>query len=159
MCFEDWIRVNGLHTSPYNCQLVLDAMTSLNQRMVQHNDNTRNVLEKLQQTKLRVCHPALTVHPSHDCVRSSFTPNRQWISVFTITSFTTKNKILTAMINCKHIVHRTSFGNPESRTDSPPWPQSNNVNGNNTVTWRISIGYENDVDQVILGIKNICSNV
>jgi len=120
MCFEDWIRVNGLHTSPYNCQLVLDAMTSLNQRMVQHNDNTRNVLEKLQQTKLRVCHPALTVHPSHDCVRSSFTPNRQWISVFTITSFTTKNKILTAMINCKHIVHRTSFGNPESRTDSPP---------------------------------------
>jgi len=59
------------------------------------------------------------------------------------------NKVMKAMSSSKFIEYKTSFGTEKSRLD--PWTKKQN----DYIMCRISIGYNDNYDTILLGINEI----
>lgn len=142
-----WICMNGMHVSPYNALEILKNVSSLEERVMSSSDLTLKVLEKIQGHKkiVELHHPSLKNHPSYKLTKRL----KYFPSCFTITVKSSKSKIMDLMQNSKYIEHKTSFGANKSRTD--PWPKATKDH----MTFRISIGFADDLETVCKGILEI----
>ena len=65
--FEENIKRNGLHVSPYNARIISENLISLEQRLKQSSQTTLQVLKQLETNPkiTTLVHPAIDTHPSH----------------------------------------------------------------------------------------------
>jgi len=144
-CFY-FLRLHGLYVAPHICQMLIDAWSTFETRMQQHQVKTQQVLSCLN-------HPNILAiqHPKHNNNKYISYFTNPWFPVFTITCKGSKNKLLKVIKKNQHLVYKTSFGSSESRVD--PWPKVDN--DNHTLTWRVSVGYDDDVNNIVVGINDI----
>ena len=148
--FEEHIKRNGLHVSPHNIGIIIENLSSMEQRLRQSSHTTIKVLQQLQ-SMLKIStiiHPAMDTHPSHQLALQYF-QHGLWPSVFTMVIPVSKETALHAMESSSMIEHKTSFGGRLSRTD--PWPHE--VNG--TTICRIAIGYDDTETNVVMGLTDL----
>lgn len=148
---EKWLRINGLHVSPHNAEIVLDNIKTMDMRIKSSSDLTCKIVNNFKHQKIiKIIHPLLPLHPSHKLTQKLF-KNSLYPSVFTFTIKSSKNKVLKAMsTKTPHwIEHKTSFGAAKTRSD--PWPKLEDEN----IICRIAIGHNDDYDRVILGLTEM----
>lgn len=151
---EQWILLNGLHTSPYNAKLIIDNITTLDKRICQSSKITLEIIHELQKN-----YPTLKInHPIINKVKLNMYP-----SVFTINipniykekkynSYKLKHE-LDKLLNITDIEYKTSFGGNMSKIDTYPKCI------NDYISVRISIGYDDDTKKVVSELKKILSQV
>jgi len=144
-----WISIHGLHVSPYNAKLILENIDSVDIRIEASSDMTLKIIDTLKNS-VKISHPSLKDHPSNKLTRIYF---KYYPSVFTFGIKASNNKVSKAIANSKIIEHKTSFGNEKSRLN--PWTSKQD----DFVMCRISIGYNDDYDTILLGINEILQAV
>ena len=126
---------SGLYVSPYNIDVILKNIQTLEKRIQKSSKTTLKILKKLNKIKnLKLNHPFLDEHDSNKLAKKYF-KNELYPSVFTFFSNKEKKEVL-KMMKESNIEHKTSFGAKHLRTD--PYPKKY---GDETLC-RIAIGYE-----------------
>jgi cystathionine beta-lyase/cystathionine gamma-synthase len=133
----------GNHINPLTVKIVSDNINSTETRVRMASDNTINVLNRLQTHKK-------IVKINHRYLENIVLP--MYPSVFTIVVHQTKAKVLSILRQSK-LKHETSFGSPYSKSD--PWPTEKN----GETTFRISIGWNDDMDTVYQDLVDIIDRV
>jgi cystathionine beta-lyase/cystathionine gamma-synthase len=148
----DWIRINGVHTSPHNCKVIGQNLSLMSNRVKQSSDLTTTIIDQLKSNSkiVSINHPYIKSHSTHELYHKIISKS-MYPSVFTIGISTSKNKALKAMEKSTIIEHKTSFGGKTTRTD--PWP----ISSNGIVYCRISVGYDdaNTLENIIKGINDM----
>jgi cystathionine beta-lyase/cystathionine gamma-synthase len=133
----------GNHISPLTVKIVRDNINSTEVRVKMASDNTINVLNRLQTHKkiVKINHPYLEniVLPMYP-------------SVFTIVVNQTKATVL-SILKQSRLKHEASFGSAYSKSD--PWPTEKN----GETTFRIAIGWNDDMDTVYQDLVDIIDRV
>jgi cystathionine beta-lyase/cystathionine gamma-synthase len=147
---KDWMIINGHHTSPYNCDLVLQNMKNMQERLQKSSELTLKVVEYLtKHNKVRnVMHPLCKNHPTYNLATKYFLDGLG-PSVITFCVKGQKAQVLEVLERATILEHKTSFGAKMSRTD--PWPKQQ---GDYTEV-RLSIGFEDDYDRIVKGLNEI----
>lgn len=153
----DYIRITGLHVSPLNCKIVLDNLSSIQDRIKKSSYNCIKVLNYLKtEPKIKnLTHPFLNNHISFDLANIYFNKNNQSIlypSVFVFTISLNKNDAINWM-KSSQIEYKTSFGSYNTKFD--PYPQE----VENGTICRISIGYNDDYQMIIDKLKYIITKL
>jgi O-succinylhomoserine sulfhydrylase len=145
---NDWMIINGHHTSPYNAQLILDNVVTMDKRLEKSSQLTLQVAKYLETNSKvrRVTHPLLQSHPTYKLATQLFS-NGLGPSVITFEVKGNKNQVLGLLEKLSILEHKTSFGAKMSRTD--PWPQ---VRGD-FVQVRLSLGFEDNYERVVQGLE------
>jgi len=143
---QDWLRIHGSHVSPNHCEIILDALKTMDQRM--SNKDCLTVAISLRKTKKvsHVNYPLLSNHLSNRLV------NKYWNKDYypSVLSFTLSDmNIMQARkwmkLHNNLINYKTSYGGADSRFD--PWPvESTEIDsmGNKikSINIRLAIGYK-----------------
>jgi cystathionine beta-lyase/cystathionine gamma-synthase len=138
----------GLHVSPYNINIILEKIQTMEKRIKHSSHVTLKVIKKLNKMDgLEIHHPSMEEHPSHNLAVKYF-KNNLYPSVFTFYANRDKKEVLKVMKNSQ-IDHKTSFGAPHLRTD--PYPKSH---GNKTLC-RIAIGYQDKKKEDVKKLKTL----
>ncbi|KAL0476530.1 metZ [Acrasis kona] len=148
---HEWMRINGHHVSPHNCEITSHGLRSIDQRILSSSDTTKSVIEFLFKHKdvHGVSHPSLKSHSTNHLAKKYF--KQDFIpSTFTFKVKGSRKDVLRILSTCKILEHKTSFGARMSRTD--PWPVE--TKDGFTIV-RLSIGYEDTSERIIEGLNEI----
>lgn len=126
------IKTNGIHVSPYHCQLIIDNIKTLDERIENSSFTTLKVIKYLTEKGYDVIHPSLDNHPSYK-VASKLLVKYPSVFTFTVNKDVENTKI---WMKSTGIDYKTSFGSPHSRFCNFP----RKIDDNNTRV-RLSIGY------------------
>lgn len=142
----EWQKINGIHISPYNCQIVSENIISLRQRIEKSSQLTLEIIKWLCFIGIAVNHPSLENHESFEKAKLYFR-NGLYPSVFTFTiGYEKKAKVDSLLSTCPFIEYKTSFGAAKSRIDT---------HLKKTPTYRVSIGYDDNIDSLKRGFDYI----
>lgn len=131
------IKVYGLHTSPINCDIILNAVKNISSRINKASEKTIKILDKLKLLKLEISHPYINS-------TNKYFNNGLYPSVFTVKLIqVNKDDFVKIAKKSKIIEYKTSFGYKKSRIDT--WPKQYS-DGNLLI--RISIGYDDNSDLI-----------
>lgn len=150
----NWMRINGIHVSPFNCDLIDKNMLNMKDRITLSSELTSKVINKIiVHPKIKsLQHPILSNHPCKDLAVKYF--NKSIISsVFTFSVETSRNNIVRILKKCTILDYKTSFGAKMSKIDPFPYKDGN------LVVIRLSIGYDDEEDRIIKGIYEILNNI
>lgn len=136
------INMFGLHVSPLTCQIVLDNIKNINERLTKASFNTINILNKLKYNK-----EITLFHPYNNNNKQSIFYSELYPSIFTI-QINIKQKNITQtkfikLLENYSIECKTSFGYKHSRIDTWIIPSIDN-----TIKFRLSIGYLDDYNVI-----------
>lgn len=140
-----WIKLNGIHVSPYNVSIFIDALDTLAERMDLSGKLTRNVIGLLNEHKTMTRQYEIQHHTIGQSDRQKYIVENGFASVFTITMRTMQKKEnVISILNLSHLFPcRASFGEKISKIDSSP-----KLNKKELVI-RISIGYEGNAEEIV----------
>ena len=143
---EEYVRVMGIHTSPFNCVTILKNIDETPSRIKQTSSVTQHIVDHFTKSGsgVRDCivYVGLSSHKSHDRLKKFC--NGVGPSVFTMTVPLTKNKVIDIMKKQTFFPYLTSFGSLTTRVD--PWP----TRLEDTTRIRIAIGYGDEETTEIL---------
>ena len=74
---QNIIKVFGLHTSPVNCNIILDAVKNISLRINKASEKTIKILDKLKLLELEISHPYINL-------TNKYFDNNLYPSVFTV---------------------------------------------------------------------------
>lgn len=142
----DHVRINGIHVSPFHCELIYKNIQNMEERIIKSSELTKKIIEYLQTIKKidSISHPMILSHPSNHLAQRYF---KLYPSVLTFQVSFSKNMVLKKMKTSNYIDFKTSFGSANSRFD--PWPYKTG----NRVVCRLSIGYDDTYENIINGIN------
>lgn len=151
-------RVTGIHVSPIHCEHVLEALKTLDERVLRASDTTVELLQLLTQKcpqlidgTVVVTHPALHSHPSYALSKTYFKCNSVTKEVMypSVLSFIIPMKLKQAQVwlesKSQEIAYKTSFGARESRLDTFPKRVSNQ-----TTQCRLSVGADDSPERLFI---------
>lgn len=143
-------KYNGIHTSPYNCNLVLNNIKSLKIRMSNLSILTKKILQYLSQQKdIIIMHPILESHVSNKLAKQIFNKNHI-PAVFSILVPYKKSEVIKRMKK-SGITCLTSYGGSKSKFC--PWP----VVIEDKTRCRLAIGYDDNYDVLITALQKFLS--
>jgi cystathionine beta-lyase/cystathionine gamma-synthase len=143
-CIDKYIRVHGLHVSPYHCKLIIDNWKNIENNIKRSSHLTLKVAEYLNNKGVDVCYIGLPNHPSYKSGREfKYLP-----SVLTFTINKSKEQAIMWMKSNRHIKFKTSFGSEDTKFD--PWPKEISKSKTNPTTMcRLAIGFDDNYDSII----------
>lgn len=153
---QQYCKTFGLHVSPAHTDIIRDYLTtqSMKQHMEQAYQTSLKVAKHLEKHDkvLRVLHPGLPNHPSHQRFQQYITPGSgPTVFIFKVT-LKKPDACRWLRNNAAIIPHITSFGGPHSKTD--PWPI-----GDHDGTWcRLSIGWDEPAATIISKLNKMLIN-
>ena len=146
----NWIRINGIHISPYHCKLILNNIDLMDKRIHQTSNITKKCIDLLQQNidnnkLLKINHPYLKNHESYNLYKKYINSQLLYSSVISFKISITKNKKVKKWLNSSNkILAKTSFGGKDTRFDTFP---SKAKDGSGT--WcRFAIGYNDTFENI-----------
>jgi cystathionine beta-lyase/cystathionine gamma-synthase len=148
----NWSARNGNHVSPHNCELVVQKLPQLDERIAITSALTLRIIDYLKTKEIvtNISHPVCENHPSHQLAKKYFkqelVPSTFSISIGRKFDFVYKAVKKATILECK-----TSFGSRMSRTNI--W--SNQEAGTDSTIVRLSIGYEDNYDRIVSGLDEI----
>ena len=162
----NYSKINGLFVGSDHCELFLNGMSTIKQRIANVSKLTITVADYLEnkQEVSRVMYPLLKSHPTYEIASKylKYGPGIIWFHmVSTIEKMSIVHKLLS---DNKYLSYETSYGSPHSKIDQ--WPvlgkgflyDNNNFENNKDGIWiRLSIGYESDINIIIKGLEEIFS--
>ena len=154
------LRDTGATISPFNAFLLLQGVETLSLRLERHTENTKKVIEYLQNHPLveKVNHPSLPEHPDHELYKKYF-PNGGG-SIFTFElkggqeeawKFIDHLKIFSLLANVADV--KSLVIHPASTTHSQLSEEELLDQGIRPNTIRLSIGTEH-IDDIIRDLEN-----
>lgn len=166
----DWTRVWGQFIGSDHCQIFLDGLATLRDRIhfiSQLGIKIAHFLESRREVA-RVMYPNLLSHPTHHIfqkyVDPQLGPGCVWFAIPTQKS--NLNECREIMKQNKILTYETSFGSKNTKID--PWPIlgtsqkydfSRTKTSDQKVIWiRLSIGYESTLDEIITGLEKLIAN-
>ena len=154
---HDYNKINGLHVSPHNCDVLLSNLPTITDRILRSAQLTQLVIGYLESNPkvLNVSNPFCKNHFSHDMASRFFKKiNEQTIypSVLTFQIIGTKSK-LKKVTKSSIIEYKTSFGSKMSRIDPYPY------NIENVLVCRLSIGFDDIYERIVDGLQFIINNM
>jgi cystathionine beta-lyase/cystathionine gamma-synthase len=129
-------KYHGSHTSPYNCELVINNIASLKQRLSTQSELTKRILPIFNNT----LHPNNPKHVSYNLANTYF--NKEYIIPLFAFMIPYKLKIAEKKMKRSGITYLTSYGGPISKFDSYPEQIGNETR------CRLYIGYEDDYESL-----------
>lgn len=147
-------KIFGLHVSPVNCDIIFNNIDTICARISQSSKKTICVITKLiDDNRIKIYHP-YTNYPlnyeKNDLVPSVF--------VVKLTGIKNNNKNDFALIVKKSFIeYKTSFGYHKSRID--PWIKFKKNGSVYNLSFRVSVGYNDNVDKVYSELKKIIDQV
>jgi cystathionine beta-lyase/cystathionine gamma-synthase len=145
-----YAKIMGNHVSPYEVDIIIDQVKTIEQRLIQANTNTMYILTSLK-NKTDISHPSLNY--SDDLFRHH---NDQILfpSVFTMLVPFQKEQTITKLQSLNSVIYKTSYGGDKTRIDN--YPKSK---GHGTMI-RISVGYNHtrqELDNIIRDLQSMFS--
>ena len=161
---SEYLRINGLFVGSDHCQIFLDGLSTLNQRIIYVSELAFQTAKHLESRKeiTRVMYPFLESHPTHRLAKKylKYGPGVIWFHLNSnIKRLSITHKLLA---NNQYLPFETSFGSEYSKIDQ--WPELgksilyNYEDFNNPIKgiWiRLSIGYKSNLDIIIKGINEL----
>lgn len=151
---EKEFQINGIHISPENIRIINNNIDTQLNRIVESSNKTIEIIDYLQKNIyskiIRINHPYINIHSSYNLAKlffNKFDENILYPPVFIIMLDIEYNKLRKILENNKFIENKTSFGTKFSRSDT--W-----YNENYTF-FRLTIGYDDSIDNIINGINEI----
>jgi cystathionine beta-lyase/cystathionine gamma-synthase len=123
---------NGMHVSPLNCQIIIDNIQSLHNRLLESSKLTMQIIDRFKD-RVEFIHPSVETHPSYNLAKQYF---KILPSVCILVITASKSKAIKMMSKNSKIDYQTSFGCKLSKFD--PYP----IKIGETVHCRLSIGYD-----------------
>jgi cystathionine beta-lyase/cystathionine gamma-synthase len=150
---NEQIKITGIHIYPELVETILSNIISLDDRVKKSSTNTIKILDliKYNQKIKNIKHPYLPNHPSYILSKFYF-KNELYPSVFTMELGYPINKIKSILNKLENLECKTSFGSPMSRIDTHLDEISYS-----TTRVRISIGYADDIDNIMNSINELLS--
>ena len=154
------LRDTGASISPFNAFLLLQGVETLSLRLDRHAENTKKVVEFLQNHPLveKVNHPSLRSHPDHALYERYFPKGGASIFTFEIKggqkeawAFIDSLKIFSLLANVADV--KSLVIHPASTTHSQLSPEELLDQGIKPNTIRLSIGTEH-IDDIIADLEN-----
>ncbi|MBQ6257457.1 MAG: O-acetylhomoserine aminocarboxypropyltransferase/cysteine synthase [Clostridia bacterium] len=154
------LRDTGASISPFNAFLLLQGVETLSLRLDRHAENTKKVVEFLQNHPLveKVNHPSLRSHPDHALYERYFPKGGASIFTFEIKggqkeawAFIDHLKIFSLLANVADV--KSLVIHPASTTHSQLSPEELLDQGIKPNTIRLSIGTEH-IDDIIADLEN-----
>ena len=154
------LRDTGASISPFNAFLLLQGVETLSLRLDRHAENTKKVVEYLQNHPLveKVNHPSLPDHPDHALYERYFPKGGASIFTFEIKggqkeawAFIDNLKIFSLLANVADV--KSLVIHPASTTHSQLSPEELLDQGIKPNTIRLSIGTEH-IDDIIADLEN-----
>lgn len=123
----DYLYNNGLHTSPYNCKIILDNIDELEKRIAYTSQITKDVIKWANNNNYKIYHPLID---NYEFVDKHF-----------------KNGLIPSIISFKvhnnlNIIEKTSYGGSDTRIEK------------HGEYLRLSVGYEDELINVISKLQN-----
>lgn len=156
----EYVCTFGIRLAPQICDMVRENLKDIESRITKSSKSTMQIIEGLKDNKRIniIHHPFLDTHPCHTLARRYFKypPSTFLIHV----TFPSKSQGMKWAKKLDYVKYCTSFGKSETLLDPwPLWAPSNYYDGNREnipgMWFRISIGYETDVEKVINELNNI----
>ncbi|XWV26378.1 hypothetical protein QJ857_gp0695 [Tupanvirus soda lake] len=141
----DYIRFNGLHTSPLHCQMVIDTIPKMEERIIKTSTMTKHVAETMSHnTKFSVRHSSLPNDPSYFKALKFYKKFNGETLYPSIISFSVPMKLDDAIfwMKSKNISYETSYGSSNTRFD--PWPEQ----CDDKTLCRLAIGFDDDIERI-----------
>jgi cystathionine beta-lyase/cystathionine gamma-synthase len=175
-------KLRGVHVSPLAAQLINSHLPTLDARCVRMSRVVCDVLDYFtadhQSGRLRLVHPYMADHPSHDVYQRlqrqrALSPSLPLLllypSVFVMCVRAAKTQVMDALRSNPFIEFKTSFGGATHRFD--PWPVVTHFSDNRggasaaaapatpLVHIRIAIGYKQLGTDVVHGIEALLTRL
>lgn len=148
---KSYMYVHGIHTSPYHCQLILDNIGNIEERIISASTTICLVANAVMKLFANVRHASIPTDPSHELAKEYYLTSMNDERPIYPSVLTFKIKISKAdaieWMKSTGLKFETSFGSAHSKFDS--WPKQR---GNYTLC-RLSIGYASDAESVIAALK------
>ena len=150
-----WIHISG-----YDCAVISDNLPSMSDRLAISSNLTLELLRELSSLEesrvIKLTHPALEYHPSHELTKVFFKRNSDgellYPSCFTFNFLgPSMNKFRKVMKTQAALDYITSFGCPMSRVD--PFPQRDKID--KSIRVRFAVGYRDNVSRIVSGLNDI----
>lgn len=154
------LRDTGATISPFNAFLLLQGVETLSLRLERHTENTKKVVEYLQNHPLveKVNHPSLPEHPDHELYKKYFPNGGGSIFTFEVKGgqeeawrFIDHLKIFSLLANVADV--KSLVIHPASTTHSQLSEEELSEQGIRSNTIRLSIGTEH-IDDIIGDLEN-----
>lgn len=140
-------RMHGHHIDPYHLQTIIKGMEKMEDRIRKSSGMTIRVIDELTNHGFEVIHPYID-NSENMLIASNLFP-----SVFVVYVDIKRNKFVKRMSKRNvPIEFKTSFGSAKTKID--PWPKK--IEENVTAV-RVSIGYDDEYDRIIEGLKVVFS--
>lgn len=141
-----FIQISGLHTTPIYCNIAIEELTHLEQRIIKSSKVTEQIAHHLETNLgLQVFHPSLTSNKSNQLV--THFKNKLYPSVLCF--ILNKSYEETFMwMKQTGITIETSFGSSYSKFCN--WTKK--INDTHTMV-RLSVGYDDSFDNLVNSIK------
>ena len=150
---HNYIKINGISTSPLYCSIVLDCINTMTDRLIRSSKTIVRIANLINQNpKISVRHASISIDPSYKKALKFYNKNNGetiYPSVLTIT-VPMDEKSTIDWIRSTGIEHKTSFGSSTSRFCT--WLQSINES---TTKCRLAIGYEDDYEKLCIALKDL----
>jgi cystathionine beta-lyase/cystathionine gamma-synthase len=133
---EKYIRFHGVHVSRYSCQVILNHIDTLNDRMTQAYKITQELIALLEADSnfKELCYPK-------ECRNKTIGP-----CVFTIKVKGNRKQLKDKISKFKTIQHQTSFGAEHSKLyPSDPW---HIITKGGYTEIRLAVGYRDDAKDI-----------
>ena len=167
---REWIRIFGQYVGKDHCQIFIDGINTMKQRIIESSNITLDVAKYLESNDKvkRVMYPFLDSHPTYkEAVKYLLIPpSCIW---FNIKHENKKNSVKYKILkNNNFIKCETSFGSSYAKID--PWPifgspniyddhclaEQDNCQKNNNHIWiRLSVGYNSKTDDLIERLEHL----
>ncbi|XWV25117.1 hypothetical protein QJ856_gp0659 [Tupanvirus deep ocean] len=141
----DYLRFNGLHTSPLHCQTVIDNLPKMEEIIIKSSAMTKLVVESMSHdSRFTIRHSSLTNDPSYSKALQFYKKVNGETLYPSIISFTVPLELNDAIkwMKSKNISYETSYGSSNTRFDN--WPEQH---GDKTLC-RLAIGFSDNVERI-----------
>ena len=145
------VKINGLHVSPIHCEMVSQAMDTIEDRMLKSSETTIKVAQYLAGLKgFSVRHASLPTDPSSKLSTLLYHKWENSIVYPSVISFMVPMKLndAVAWMKSSGIKYETSYGCSYSRFD--PWPIAI---GDEKTLCRLAIGYDDSYQDIVSKIN------
>lgn len=143
--------VHGIHVSPEYCARILEAMDTLDERVLRGSEATVGLARSLvQKGGMTLAHPSLPNHPSHALALKFFRKAggvRLYPSVFSFVLPVDKEGAVAWMNSIDGVCKKTSFGSRHARFDTFPKQIGRKTKDPRTLC-RLAVGYESDPESL-----------
>eukprot|EP01084_Bolivina_argentea_P310548 537406_1 len=155
----NWIRINGIHISPFHCNLIINALPKMEQRIRKTSTITVKCAEFMH-TQIGNClmdvnHVSLNRHVSNE-LYMKYIHKELYPSVISFKVKTNKmTKLRKWLASSKQLLAKTSFGGKDSRFDTWPYRDDDGIG----IWCRFSIGYNDSFETIKAELKDMINKL